>query len=69
MQPHDFFWNGRGTAERIAQEFCIAYEASFAQLFWRGQVRSRSYDVIRGTASDRFFMEIVFSATELAAID
>ena len=29
----------------------------------------RSYDVIRGTASDRLFKEIVFSATELAAIN
>ena len=30
---------------------------------------SRSYDVIGGTASDRFFKEIVLSATELAAIN
>ena len=36
---------------------------------WPGQVRSRIYDVIRGTASDRLFKEIVFSVTKLAAID
>ena len=33
--------------------------------FWQkrpGQVRSTSYDVIRGTTSDQFFKEIVFSA-------
>ena len=38
-------------------------------IFLPGQFISRSYDVIRGTASDRLFKEIVFSATELAAID
>ena len=32
-------------------------------------VRSHSYDVIRGTASDRFFKGIVFPATSLAAIN
>ena len=30
---------------------------------------SRSYEVIRVTVSDRLFKEIVFSATEIAAID
>ena len=30
--PHEFFWNGRRTAGRIALKFCTAYEASFAQL-------------------------------------
>ena len=52
----------------------LLYTASFLQLlaiFWLGRVRSQSYDydVIRGTASDRFFKEIVFSDTWLAAID
>ena len=31
---------------------------------WLGQVRSRGYDVITGTASDRLFKEIAFSAME-----
>ena len=34
-----------------------------------GSGKSRSYYVIRGTASDGLLKEIVFSATELAAID
>ena len=34
-----------------------------------GQVRSLSYDVIRGTTSDRLLKEIVFSSTGLATID
>ena len=34
-----------------------------------GSVRSRSYDVIRGITSYQLFKEIVFSATELAAVD
>ena len=71
--PHELFWNGRRTAERIAMKFCVAYRASFEQLLtkknWPGKVRSPSYDVIRGTASGRLFNEIVFSATGLAAID
>ena len=39
-------------------KFSIAYGASFAELLvkkiWSGQVRSRSYDVIRGTTFARF---------------
>ena len=30
--PHEFFWNGRRAAGRIALKFCIAYGTSFAQL-------------------------------------
>ena len=30
--PHEFFWNGFRTAERITLTFCIADGASFAQL-------------------------------------
>ena len=42
--------------------------------FWQkndrvSQVRPPSYDVIRGTTSDRLFKAIVFSATGLAATD
>ena len=54
---------------RIALKFCIAFGESFAQLLAKiltgsGQgLRSQSYDVIKGTASDRFFKEIVFSTT------
>ena len=64
--PHEFFWNGRRTTGRIALKLCTAYVASLAKLLaknnWPGQVRSPSYDVIRGTASDRFFKKVVFSA-------
>ena len=56
--PHEFFWAGRHTVWRIVLKFSIAYGASFAQLLakkiWSGQVRSRSYDVIRGTTFARF---------------
>ena len=31
------------------------------QKIWSGQVRSRSYDVIRGTTSDNFSSKVVFS--------
>ena len=63
--PHEFFWNGFRTAGRIVLKFRIAYGSSVAQLLAKtnDRVRSRSYDVMRGTASDRFFKEIVFSAT------
>ena len=57
--PLRFFLGGRKTAARSAAKFSIAYGASFAHLLmkkiWSDHVRSRSYDVIRGTASDRFF--------------
>ena len=43
--------------------------ATFGKTFGSGQVRSLSYDIIRGTASDQLFKEIVFSAMALAAID
>ena len=56
--PPKVFLGGQKTAARSAAKFSIAYGASFAHLlmkkFWSGHVRSRSYDVIRGTASDRF---------------
>ena len=44
-----FFYNDRRTGGRIALKFCIAYGASFAQL-WAifvspGPVRSHGYDV------------------------
>ena len=65
--PWVFFCNGHWTAGQITRKFCIPYGASFALLvadkFWPGQVRSQSYDVTGGTASDRFVKEIVFSAT------
>ena len=57
----------------IALKFCIAYGASL-QNIWQKNDRVRSgyrtmtsQDV--GTASDRHFKEIVFSAMGLAAID
>ena len=56
--PHEFFWAGRHTVWKIVLKFSIAYGASFAKLLvkkiWSGQVRSRSYDVIRGTTFGRF---------------
>ena len=70
--PMRLFRNARRTAGRIALKMCIAHGAVLAQLLgekWPGQVRPRNYDVIRGTASDRLFKKIVYSATELAAID
>ena len=42
---------------------------NFWQKIGSGQVRSLSYDIIRGSASDRLFKEIVFSAMGPAAID
>ena len=61
--PMSFSWNGCQSG-RIALKFCIVYEGSFAQPLVKktAQVRSQSYDVIKGTASDRFFKEIGFSA-------
>ena len=41
--------------------------------FWQAKgtdlVRSRNYDVISGTTSDRFFNKIVFSASWRVAVD
>ena len=42
---------------------------NFSKENWPGQVRPRSYDVIRGTASDPNFNETFFSVTWLLAID
>ena len=57
--PLRFFWGAPRAVRRSALKLGIAYGASFANLlvkkFWSGHVRSRSYDVIRGTASGRFF--------------
>ena len=66
--PHEFFfWTGCWTAGRITLKFRTAYGASFVQLLakidWPGHIGSQSYDVIRGTAFDRFFKEILFWAT------
>ena len=61
MQPHHGFSKvaKKKTAARSAAKLGIAYGASFAHLLakkiWSGRVRSWSYDVIRGTASGRFF--------------
>ena len=56
--PHEFFLAERHTVRRIVLKFFIADGASFAQLLvkniWSGHVRSRSYDVIRGTTFARF---------------
>ena len=71
--PHEFFWAGRHTVWRIALKFSIAYGASFAQLLvkkiWSGQVRSRSYDVIRGTTFDKISAKSWVNATWRDAID
>ena len=46
----------------ILNNLCGIFCATFGQKNWPGQVRSRSYDVIRGTASDRCFQgNCVFS--------
>ena len=53
-----FFCDARRTMGRIVLKFCIAYEASFAQLLLRkncpAHIRSRSYDVTKGTRSGHF---------------
>ena len=79
MQPsHEFFWAGRRTVWRIVLKFSIAYGASFAQLLvkkiWSGQVKSgqvrpRSYDVIRGTTFDKISAKSWVNATWRSAID
>ena len=52
-------------------KFSIADGASFAQLLVKknGQVRSRSYDVIKGTTFDRISAKSWVSATWSSAID
>ena len=71
--PHEFFWAEGHTVWRIALKFSIAYGASFAQhlvkKIWSGQVRSRSYDVIRGTTFDKISAKSWVSATWRGAID
>ena len=68
--PHEFFWAGRHTVWRIVLNFSIAYGASFAQLLVKknGQVRSRSYDVMRGTF-DKISAKSWVNATWRGAID
>ena len=43
--------------------------ATFGKKKWPGQVRSRSYDVIRGTTSGNLTTEVVFTATWRRDID
>ena len=56
--PLRFFCDAPRTMRRIVLKFCIAYGTSFAQRLvkkcWPGHVRSRSYDVRRGTRSGHF---------------
>ena len=67
------FLNGHRTAAMIELKFCISYEASIVNFlkkkYWPGQVRWRSYGVIRDTCSRRVFNGIVVSATELSVTD
>ena len=64
-------WPPKRSADAL--KFCIAIGASFAQLLakkWPGQIRSRSHESghgLRKSVSDRFFSEIMFSATKLLA--
>ena len=71
--PHEFFWTGRHTVWRIVLKLSIAYGTSFAQHLvkkkWSGQVRSRSYDVIRGTTFDKISAKSWVNATWRGAID
>ena len=57
-RPWGFFCHAPRTMRRIVLKFCTAYGASFAQFlvnkFWLGHVRSRNYDVTRGTRSGNF---------------
>ena len=52
---------------RTALKFGRAYGASFQQLFAKIKMTG-SRHIISGTASERFFKEIVFSDTSLTAI-
>ena len=71
MQPsHEFFWAERHTVWSIALKFSIAYEVFFAQLLVKKiAVRSRSYNVIRGTTSDKITVKSWENATWRSAVD
>ena len=54
---HPWVFYARRTTSGTVLKFYIAYGAFFAQLLvkkWPGHVRSRSYDVTRGTRSGHF---------------
>ena len=64
--PKIFFFNYRWTAGQIAMKHCkAAFGTSFALLFFGkkrpSQLKSWSYDVIKGTTLGEFFTEILFS--------
>ena len=64
--PLRFFADSEKTAARSAPGFEVPYGANLAQLMvkkWPGQIRSRSYDVIRGTTSGNFTNKSVFYRT------
>ena len=68
MHPHEFFFlelpsNGWADLADILHSLWGILCVTFDKKYWPGQVRSPSYDVIRGTASDRFLKKIVFSVT------
>ena len=71
--PHEFFWAARQTVWSIMLKFSIAYGVSFAQLLvkkiWSGQVRSRSYDVTKGTTFGKISAKSWVNATWRGAID
>ena len=51
-------------------KFVAAHQLQLHQLaFFFDRVRSPSYDVLSGTASDRFLKKIVLSAIQFAVID
>ena len=59
--------NRRADRAEIWHSLWGIFYATLVRKMWPGQVRIRSYDVIRGRASDRLFKET--NTTELAIID
>ena len=67
------FLSWRWTIRPIALKLSVTYGVSFPHFLvkqnWSGHVRSRSYDVIRGTASDPFWTKSVYTPTWRDAVD
>ena len=63
VHPLRFFANSEKRRRVLPSGFWIPDGANLAQLLvkkWPGQVRSRSYNVIRGTTPGKFTTEVVF---------
>ena len=71
MQPPRVFLSWTlNRLEYHAEIFCSLWGvlcATFGEKIWSGQVRSRSYDVTKGTTFGKIFSEIV-SKTQLGVV-